>query len=204
MTDSYHTTQSPVRLLYVDLKEPRAVQQGKPPRYSVMLLIRKDSPELTAIKKAILFAMEEDFGKIVDLEGRCNPIKDCVVVDKIREAKGKTLMFEKLENPGDYVFINASSQNRPSILDRDLNEMIDLKPLQSGCYVRVNINAWTWENSGERGVSIGLNHVQFWAEGESLASKTRPGDVKQGKALFALGGKVDNNTGDDKVDTVFG
>lgn len=201
--DSYITTQEPVRLLYINLAKPREVQPGKPPRYSAMLLIKKDSPELTAIKKAIVFAMEDKFGKAVPLQGRCNPVKDCIEADKIREAKGKPSMFGKLDNPEDYVFINASSQNKPGVLDRKLDEMIDLTPFKPGCYARVNINAWTWENSGEKGVSMGLNHVQWWEEGESLASKPIAGDVKQGKVLFSLGGAVDADTGN-TVDDIFG
>ena len=204
---TYYTTQNPVRIMFPNLAKAREVQKGKPPRFGCLVLIKKNSDEHKALKQIIIAAMEEKWGKAAALAGRCNPIKDCAVVDKMRDADPeKTTMFDKLDDLNDYVYFNASSQNAPGYVDADLNDLIDLSVFQSGCHVRVNINAWCWENSGDKGVSIGLNHVQFMSEGETLATGNAAARGSSGaKAVFNLGGAVADASGAaPDVDAIFG
>jgi hypothetical protein len=66
-------------------------------------------------------------------------------------------------------FINATSKNKPGIVDKDLNQVLDSTEVYSGCYGRVNVNFYAFDVSGNRGIACGLNHVQKTADGEPLA-----------------------------------
>ena len=69
-----------------------------------------------------------------------------------------------------------SSKTRPGIVDEDLNAVLDPTQVYSGCYARVSINAFPYSNSGNKGISFGLNNVQFLQDGEPLGGRTRAED----------------------------
>ena len=72
--------------------------------------------------------------------------------------------------------ISVSSKNKPGVVDADLNEIIDKTAIVSGDYGRASINAYGYDVSGNRGVSFGLNNIQFLEKGEPLGGRTRAED----------------------------
>ncbi len=83
-------------------------------------------------------------------------------------------------------FITFSSKHRPGIVDRNGNPIepivdqetgkIDLqacneKLLWAGCYARVTMTAYAYDNVG-KGVAFGLQNIQLIATGERLDNKT--------------------------------
>ena len=65
-------------------------------------------------------------------------------------------------------FINANSTRKPSIVDKELNPLMDKDEFYSGCYGRASINFYAF-NVQSKGIAAGLNNLQKLADGEMLA-----------------------------------
>ena len=66
------------------------------------------------------------------------------------------------------MFINANSQRKPSIVDKDLNPIMTQEEFYSGCYGRASINFYAF-NVQSKGIAAGLNNLQKLEDGEMLA-----------------------------------
>ena len=73
-------------------------------------------------------------------------------------------------------FLNASSNQKPGIIDADKNEIMDQSEFYSGCYGRASLNFFAFNQAGNRGIGVGLNNVQKLADGEPLAGRNRAED----------------------------
>jgi hypothetical protein len=69
--------------------------------------------------------------------------------------------------------VTASSEQRPQIVDINLNEIINPSEIYSGMYAHVSIRFFGYFNSGKKGIGCGLGNVQKVADGEPLASSQR-------------------------------
>ena len=72
--------------------------------------------------------------------------------------------------------MSVSSKAQPGIVDRDKMPVLDASEVYSGCFVRVALGAFAYNNSGNKGISFGLNHVQKLRDGEPLGGITRAED----------------------------
>lgn len=70
--------------------------------------------------------------------------------------------------------MQVSCKEKPGLVDRQSNAILDKGAVGSGDYFKVSINAFGYDESGNKGVSFGLNNVLFWEKGESLAGRARP------------------------------
>jgi hypothetical protein len=99
---------------------------------------------------------------------------------------------EKPEN-ADYegmLFINMKSNQKPGVVDQEVNPIIDPSELMAGDYVRVTFNSFAYSQKGNRGVSLGLRNVQLIRKGEPMVgARTRAEDD-----FGAVGGSA-NGTG---------
>ena len=134
--------------------------------FSCMIIIRKDDPQVQAIKKEMVAAAEAKWpGKGVDM------FKQLQAGGRIALRDGA----EKADIDGlgdDFYFFNASSTRRPGIFDRDGSALVedDGKPY-AGCYVNVIVYPWAQNNPGDRGgkrINMELAGVQFYADGEAF------------------------------------
>ena len=155
-----------VRFSYLHVFKPAAVQEGQEPKYSVSIIIPKDDKvTLNKIRAAIEAATEnaktEKFGGKIPAKLQ-TPLRDG---DEDRP-----------EDPAyaDSFFVNCSSANRPGIVDRNLNAIIDEEELYSGCYGRVSINFYGYNVSGNKGIAAGLNNIQKLSDGEPLGNRSTP------------------------------
>jgi len=159
-----------VRLSYAFLFEPRTNDPERDPVYSVTILIPKeDETTLEKIHAAIEAAKEE--GKDKTWGGRVPGNLKLTLHDGDEEAD-----LERNPEYAGHMYMAMSSKQRPGVVDRDLNPILDSTQVYSGCYARVSINAFPYSNSGNKGVSFGLNNVQFLEDGEPLGGRTRPED----------------------------
>ena len=71
-----------------------------------------------------------------------------------------------------HYFINASSNEKPGIVDQDLNPIIDTSEFYSGCYGRASITLYPYDTSGSKGIAAGLNNVQKLEDGEKFGGST--------------------------------
>ncbi len=147
-----------VRLSYCNVFEARASQEGGEPKYSVSLLIPKsDTATVDAVKKAIDEVIQtEKASKFGGKDrGLKYPLRD-------GDAEKDDAAYEG------HWFINASSKNRPVILDENKQAILDSRELYSGCYGRASINLFAFNSNGNKGVAAGLNAIQKVSDGEPL------------------------------------
>ena len=53
-------------------------------------------------------------------------------------------------------------------MDAQRNPILDKTEVYSGCYARLSVSLYPYNTNGNRGVAVGLNHIQKIADGEPL------------------------------------
>lgn len=158
-----------IRGSYLNLWEPRAGQEGQTAKYSMTLLIPKtDTVTVNKIKAAQEAAIQAKWPSK-------RPAKVDLTMhdgDGVKPSTGEP--FGK-ECKGHYV-MTVSSKTQPGVVDQSVQAILDRGAIVSGDYFRVSINAYGYDTGGKRGVSFGLNNVQFLRKGEPLGSVARPQD----------------------------
>lgn len=149
-----------VRFSYANVWEPKAIEAGGEPKYSVCLLIdKKDTATLAKINEAIEAELQifKDSNKGVLPKKFKMPLRDG---DEEREDdpnyKGK-------------FFINASSKNAPGIVDRNKDEILDKGEFYSGCFGIASVNFYGFNKAGNTGIACGLNNLMKLEDGERLS-----------------------------------
>lgn len=154
-----------VRLSYAHLFEPaKSNFEGQEPKYSVVILIPKNTPggkedykKLRAAQKAALEkGRNSKFGGTIPKKWK----------DTIHDGDEEADLEKNPEYEGHW-YLSVSAKTRPGIVDRDMNDILDQTEVYSGCYARVSVNAFPYAGQA-KGVSFGLNHVQKLGDGEHL------------------------------------
>lgn len=156
-----------VRFSFPHLFQPHAISEGQEAKYSLCLLIPKsDTDTLRKIKAAVEAAKEAGKnlwnGKIPG--GLKTPLRD-----------GDVDRPDSPEYAGHY-FLNANSKQKPGIVDKNVNPILDQSEVYAGCYGRASVNFYPFSVSGNKGVACGLNNVQKLADGEPLAGRSKAED----------------------------
>ena len=150
-----------VRFSYANVFAPAATPNGVM-KYSVSILIPKsDKDTVTRFTKAF----EE-----------CKSVNAATWGGSIPKLLKGGLRDGDLEKEdaayADHYFINASSNEKPGIVDADLNPIIDTSEFYSGCYGRASITLYPYDTSGSKGIAAGLNNVQKLEDGEKFGGST--------------------------------
>ncbi|NBT76541.1 MAG: DUF2815 family protein [Betaproteobacteria bacterium] len=155
-----------VRLSYVNIFTPRVGPSGGDPKYSVCVLIPKsDKATVDKVKAAVEAAKQAGtatFGGKVPA-GVKSPLRDGDTEREGPEYKG-------------HYFINCNSKQRPNVVDAAVNPILSQDEVYSGCYGRVSINFYAYNQSGNKGVGAGLQNVQKIADGDPLSGRSRAED----------------------------
>ena len=150
------------RMSYVHVFEPYAMEEGQEKKYMVSILIPKDDTKTIAkIKSAVEAAKEE---------GKSKLSKNGKMVKKLKLPlrDGDEERQDDEAYKGMY-FVNATSKNKPKIVDRDLEPIMDKEDFYSGCWGRASLNFYAFNVSGNKGIACGLNNLQFLEDGEPLS-----------------------------------
>ena len=159
-------------LSYVNLNAPKAAQEGAKPKYSASVIIPKsDKDTLERINKAIQAAYEEG-ESVLKGSGKSVPALD-IIKTPLRDGDKERPDDEAYANS---YFINANSINKPGIVDRAMNPIIDTSEIYSGMKARVSINFYAFNVNGNRGIAAGLGNVQKVADGTPLGGSSKPED----------------------------
>lgn len=157
-----------VRLSFANIWEPKSINGGDTKYSSSILIPKADKTTMKKIKAAVEAAKE--LGKNEKWGGKIPKNIHTPVRDGDDEADEKGEAYE-----GHY-FLNASSKNKPGIVDRNREEIIDTTEVYSGCYVRVSISFYPFDTNGNKGVAVGLNNIQKWEDGDFLGGRSRAED----------------------------
>ena len=147
-----------VRFSYAYVFEPQDKGDGKTPKYSVSIIIPKSDKETVAKINA---AFEQAKANSAAYFGG--------VVPKMLKGGLRDGDAEK-DDPvyADSYFINANSVKKPSVVDADLNPILDKDEFYSGCYGRVSIEFYPYNAEGSKGIACGLGNLQKLEDGENL------------------------------------
>lgn len=151
-----------VRFSYVHVFEPAAVNEDGDKKYSVSIIIPKsDKKTIKKIEEAIEAAKEAGISKWGG---------------KLPKALKMPLRDGDLEKDDecyeDSMFVNAKSNNKPGIVDANLDEIISRDEFYSGCYGRASLTFYPYEANGSKGIACALNNVQKLEDGERLGGSS--------------------------------
>jgi hypothetical protein len=185
------------RLSYPNLFKPRANKDkpGSEPKFSACLIFDKAAqatPEFKAMMAAVQAAAFEKFGANAKNLNLRNPFRKA---EEKMDADGK---FPDGMEAG-FVFINCSSAMAPGVVDAKVQPILDQREIYAGCYVKAAVNAYGYDNSGNKGVSFGLNHVQKVKDGKPLGNTSRPQD-----AFKPVDADEDDASSTAPADSIFG
>ena len=156
----------PVRFSYANVFAPRASEEGAEPKYSLTLLVPKDHPDTEAIFAAHDAAVKEGMEKF--WSGKKPNFKN----EKIKD--GDEDYPDKPECEGMYVIsTNCKADRKPGVIDENKNPFLDESEFYSGCWGRVNVNFFAYNNPKNKGIGCGLNFVQKLRDGEAFSGTPR-------------------------------
>lgn len=165
-----------VRFSFCHIFEPQEPDGGGDPKYSVTLLVPKTDTKTIAAMKAAIGEAREVFCRRNGANAL--PAKP---THTLHDGDGLKDSGEEFgpECKGHYV-ITVSSKNKPVVVDRDRQTIIDPAEVYSGCYGRAAINFFGYNNSGKKGVSAGLLSIQKLADGEPFGTVGSANDFDDG------------------------
>lgn len=154
------------RLSFPNLLKPRKRDDGSE-QYGCTLLFPK-STDLSELKAAAAECAIKEWGdKATQL------VKDGVIKTPFLDGDGPQAVSKKTgQRHGGHegqTFIRVSSTQKPKVVDKRVLPITDEDDIYPGCYVYAVINAYAWEHpTNGRGVSFGLQMVQFAKDGDRL------------------------------------
>jgi len=150
-----------VRFSFVHVFEPAETLNGSL-KYSVSILIPKSDKDTVA-----------RFNKAFEETKQANAAYFGGSIPKMLKGGLRDGDAEK-DDPvyAGHYFINANSNEKPGIVDAELNPIMDKDEFYSGCYVRASLTLYPYDASGSKGIAAGLNNVQKLEDGEKFGGAT--------------------------------
>lgn len=165
-----------VRLSFVSIFEPKIPVNGGDAKYSITLLIPKtDKDTMGKIAQAVNDARENFCKRNGSSALPVKPVTTLHDGDGVRD-NGDPY---GPECKGHYV-ITVSSKQKPVIVDRNGQAILDSTEVYSGCYGRASINFYGYNQAGKKGISAGLLAIQKLADGEPFGTVGSASDFDDG------------------------
>lgn len=165
---------APFRLAFPEVFTAKASVQGGKEKFSITMLFPKDLKNplipnmagdgILEIRKLALAAIKDKWGedkakwpskiKGLDLKNYVSPTGQ----DGWPIRDGDLVEWDGFAGT---LFLRASSQFPPGIVDQKLHPIIDKNAVFGGLICRAQVNAFAYDTTGNVGVSIGLNNFQI-------------------------------------------
>jgi hypothetical protein len=182
-----------------EMKDQDGTRQAERDRYECVLLIPPSTGDAKKIADAMSKAMAAKFGddwksEMSSMEMAKLPLKKC------SENKWFKDQF------ADWHFVNSWSKERPNVVDKDFNDIIDPEKVYAGCWCRFQLTLLAWESKkGGKLCLVSLDNVMFVADGDRLgggkkSAKEGFGDkleLKLPEELKAAGDAASDDEGND-------
>lgn len=165
-------------------------KMSKKEEFSVVALF-KHGQDLSALKTAIKAVLTEEFGPDQTKwpKNIRSPLRDQGEKIKVDEKTGKEVIPAGHEKGA--IFLNLKSKTRPGVVDQSVQPIIDESEFYAGCWAIASVNAYFYDQAGNKGVSFGLNNLQKVRDGDPLGGRSKP------EADFApIAGAADTAKGD--------
>jgi hypothetical protein len=155
-----------VRLSYPKIAEGEENDDGK--LIFSAAFITTEGSNIADIEKAELAAARDKWG--VDAQ---EMLADGEIASTFRRSKADV---KKAGAP----YVNARAEERPGCVLRDKTRVTDPTEIKNifyaGALVNVSLHAFPYDRKGKKGVSFGLNNIQFVADGPRLDGRKRAED----------------------------
>lgn len=156
-------------------------------RYSVGLLLPKDSEAFATVKNAITEACRAQWGD--------------KAADKIKSFQGSKQSWCLKSFDDDTMLITpkrAEERGKPIVLDQHANDLApESGELYGGCYVNCSFVVSAYNKNGAQGVTAFLNGVQLVREGDPLSGAGSAASCRADfEDLGSTGGKSEQASGD--------
>lgn len=155
-----------VRFSFLNVFEPKSINDGEA-KYSVSLLIPKtDTKTIDAINRAVEAAKQAGVAKFGG---------------KIPATMKLPLRDGDIDRPDDEVyaghyFLNANCRQKPGLVYKNGQPIIDSTELYSGCHGHASVTFYAFNTNGNKGIACGLNHLMKTRDGEPLGGRSRAED----------------------------
>lgn len=150
------------RVSYPVVFQPRRMDERSDLKYSICMLFKKGE-DLSKLKASVQACVLAKYGSKDQVPANFrNPFRD----------QGEKKGAQGYEAGA--IFINATSKQRPGIVDQNVQPIIDESEFYAGCWARATIRPFCYDTAGNRGVSFGLQNIQKMDDGEPLGGHTRP------------------------------
>lgn len=162
------------RVAFPNVFKPRKNDMNGKDEYSVVALFPIDA-DLAGLKKIAMNAAINKWGadRSVWPQNLKSPFRDQGEKAKKNE-KGDMVL------PEGYVagakFLTLRTTERPGVVDQNVQEIIDTADFYGGCYAMASINAFAYDQKGNRGISFGLGNIQKQKDGDPFGNRTKPQD----------------------------
>ena len=140
-------------LAFPHLFQPKPRAEGGEAVFSATIMFdpaQQRSPAFKALQDGCIEAARKEFGDKISMRDVRMPFRDA------GEKADKYNGFE-----AGHVFINPWTKSKPGIVNAQRQEVLLPEEVWAGQLVRLNITPYAWVNSGKKGVSFALNHVQI-------------------------------------------
>lgn len=144
---------------FVHLLEPHTIKgvDGAKPKYQITIPLPKKDAFWAKLDKLVDETAKAKWGKIPPKMK--SPVKD-------GDDEGRPEFAEQF-------VIQASSNNKPGVVDAALQPIMDANEIYSGAWYRASIRAFAWEHpTGGKGVSIALDNCMKVKDGEAFSGRT--------------------------------
>ena len=140
---------------YMAVLEPKADPQGKM-KYSLALLIPKSlASSLGPLRAAITEVAQAKWG------AKAEQILKTAKYPTIRDGDAKVDDDGKVDSTyKGHFYLSIRSDRKPQVIDGKKQPVFTDEDVHSGCLIRCSVAVFPYEQSGNRGVGLGLNNVQ--------------------------------------------
>lgn len=174
-------TTGKVRLSYVHVWQPQTPQDGGEAKYSVTILIPKSD---VATLNTIYAEMESV--KQAGVSSSWGGVMPPLVKIPLYDGDGTRPSGEPFgEECRGHMVITASSKTQPQVVDVNVQPVLNQAEVYSGCYARVNINFFSYNKAGNKGLGCGLNCIQKIGDGEPLSGGVSAQEAFGGNNSYA-------------------
>jgi hypothetical protein len=163
------------RVSYAKIWQPGQNDDGRDV-YSLSMIFNKDDTSPSDIKKiqeAIKAAASEKWGSDQSKWPRQMkiPLRDADNEDRTNPNDPR---YD--ENYVNAYFMNAKTFNKPGVIDKNVDPIIDENQFYSGCYARASVVFAAYDKGGGKGVGCYLNNIMKTKDGDRLGG-CAPADV---------------------------
>ena len=150
----------PVRLQWPALDEPKSAQEGQEPKYSACLLI-PNGADISALNDIAAAAAKAKFGDDWAKKGIRKPFR----------SQNEKAQYDGFADSEAAKYVNASTKLPPALFGFGGPAeplALDTPAIYAGCWVLAKINAYAYDQKGNKGVSFGLAALMKVADDDKL------------------------------------